>query len=283
MKTQLLTLIGFAISLLANGQNPDLNIKLKEINSIELNTSNGDKITKNYSFDNGKLKSIKTSDIIQNFFYNNNGTLDKTVRENEAFGWKEIANYEYDENGNLIKYTNKYDEGSKSVTKTVSFSYEGTKIRAVTKKSNSTKKYVQWIDYTLQEGKIVSESERDLSQKIISNKRIDYNENDIVAYKGLLGDRSMDNYDYDTKNSAMLLLVQNVFGENYQTIITLIAPHEKEFPLESMANHNFVKFTSTKPSKNEYSNVYTYNNFGYPKTHTQLNGGYKTMVTYEYE
>ncbi|NJM79297.1 MAG: hypothetical protein HC854_06155 [Flavobacterium sp.] len=149
--------------------------------------------------------------------------------------------------------------------------------------SNSPKKYVQWIDYTLQDGKIVSESERDLNQKIISNKRIDYNENDIVAYKGLLGDRSMDNYDYDDKNSAMLLLVQNVFGENYQTIITLISSHEKEFPLESMSDHNFVKFTSTKPSKNEYSNVYTYNNFGYPKTHTQLNGGYKTTVTYEYE
>ena len=283
MKTQLLTLIGFAISLLANGQNPNLNIKLKEIKSVELNISNGDKISKNYSFDNGKLKSIKTSDIVQLFFYNNNGTLDKTVRENEAFGWKEIATYSYDDNSNLVKYTNKYDEGNKSVTKTVSFSYEGSRIRAITKKSNTPKKYVQWIDYAIQDGKIVSESERDLNQKIISNKRIDYNEDDLVAYKGLLGDRSMDNYDYDDKNSAMLLLVQNVFGENYQTIVTLIAPHEKEFPLESMSNHNFVKFTSTKPSKNEYSNVYAYNNFDYPKSHTQYNGGYKTMVTYEYE
>ena len=284
MKKHLLALFGFAIALFAQAQeNEDITVKLKQIRSNEINTSTGEVITKTYAFQNGKLTTIKTSDIIQSFFYNSDGYLDRTVRENEMSDWKEVASYYYDANKNLIKYVNEYEEGGNSVTKTITYKYEGTKIRAITKKSNSPLKYVQWIDYTIENGRIVNESERDINQKVISNKRIDYIEGDLIAYKGVFGDRSTDSYDYDNKQSAMRLVVKNVFGKNYKTIVTLIAPHEKEFPLESISYHNFLKFSSTTPSKTEYKYTYTYNDFDYPKTHVEHTGKIKTIVDYEYE
>ncbi|NHN27854.1 hypothetical protein FIA58_019425 [Flavobacterium jejuense] len=283
MKKQLLALLGFALALFTYAQENEVSVKLKQIKSTETNTSTGEVITKTYSFQNGKLVSIKTSDIIQSFFYNTNGNLDRTVRENEMSDWKEVASYFYDGRNNLIKYVNEYEEGGKSVTKTINYSYDGSKIRAVTKKSNSTLKFVQWVDYTLENGRIINESERDINQKVISNRRIDYIEGDLIAYKGVFGDRSTDSYDYDDKESAMRLVVKNVFGKNYKTIVTLIAPHEREFPLESISYHNFLKFTSTTPSKKEYKYVYTYNDLNYPKTHIEHTGKLKTIVDYEYE
>jgi len=283
MKKLLLTLLGFVLALFTQAQETEVSVKLKQIKSTETNTSTGEVITKTYSFQKGKLATIKTSDIIQSFFYNKEGNLDRTVRENEMSNWKEVASYFYDERSNLIKYVNEYVDGGKSVTKTITYTYEGSKIRAITKKSNSTLKFVQWIDYTLENGRIINESERDINQKVISNKRIDYIEGDLIAYKGVFGDKSTDNYDYDDKESAMRLVVKNVFGKNYKTIVTLIAPHEKEFPLESISYHNFLKFTSTTPSKKEYKYVYTYNDFNYPKTHIEHTGKLKTIVDYEYE
>ncbi|VXA95157.1 conserved exported hypothetical protein [Flavobacterium sp. 9AF] len=283
MKKQLLSLLGFVLAIFVQAQETEVSIKLKQITSVETNTKTGEYITKKYSFQNGKLTSIKTSDIIQSFFYNKEGYLDKTVRENEMSDWKEIATYFYDDKNNLVKYVNEYEDGGKSVTKTISYKYEGNKINAITKKSNSSLKFVQWIDYTLENGRIINESERDINGKVITNKKIDYIEGDLIAYKGVFGDRSTDSYDYDDKQSAMRLLVQNVFGKNYKTIVTLIAPHEKEFSLESISYHNFLKFSSTTPSKKQYEYSYTYNDLNYPKTHIEHTGLLKTIVNYEYE
>lgn len=283
MKKQLLTLVGFVLSLLAHGQMAEEAIQLKKINCVETDLKTGEKLTKTYSFENGKLTSIQTSDVIQYFYYNKDGKLDRTLKENENNYWKELTTYFYDANDNLVKYINKYDEGNKSVTKTVTYKHQGGRIKAITKSSISSAKFVQSIDYFFKDGKIVSESERNLSEKIINNKRIDYNENDIVTYKGLFGDRTVDSYDYDDKKSAMLLLIKNVFGANYQTIVHLISSQEKEFPLESISEHNLLKFTSTSPSKTEYSKKFSYNNFGYPESHTQIIDKTKTVVTYEYE
>ena len=150
MKKNLLALLGFVFIFYVQAQESDVSIKLKQITSIETNTKTGEYITKKYTFQDGKLASIKTSDIIQSFFYNSNGYLERTVRENEMSGWKEVATYEYDNRHNLIKYVNEYEEGGKSVTKTITYKYDGNKIRAITKKSNSPLKFVQWIDYTLE-------------------------------------------------------------------------------------------------------------------------------------
>lgn len=283
MKKQLLALIGLVLPLLAISQSEEKPIKLKQIESIAVNTANGDRITKTYSFKDGKLSAIQTSDIVQGFFYNKNGYLDRTVRENVISSWKEVASYYYDNYNRLIKYTNLYDGGSNTVTKTVTFSYEGSRITAITKRSNSSLKFVQYIDYAEKDGNIASETERDLNRKIISNKLIDYVDNDLVTYKGVVGDKSTDSYIYDEKNSAMLLMVKNIFGNNYKTAVLLIASHEREFAIEYISTHNFVKFTSTKPSKKEYSYSYTYNEQNYPKTHFMQEGSIKTTVTYDYE
>ncbi|WP_130734124.1 hypothetical protein [Flavobacterium sp. J27] len=283
MKKQLLTLFGFVFALCVQAQETETSVKLKQITSTETNTKTGEYSTKKYTFQDGKILSIKTSDIVQSFFYNANGYLDRTVRENEMSDWREVASYFYDDRNNLIKYVNEYEEGGKSVSKTITYKYEGNKIKAITKRSNSSLKFVQWIDYTLENGRIVNESERDINEKVISNRRIDYIEGDLIAYKGVFGDRSTDSYDYDDKFSAMRLFVQNVFGKNYKTIVTLIAPHEKEFPLESISYHNFLKFSSTTPSKKEYRYIYTYNDLNYPKTHIEHTGLLKTIVNYEYE
>jgi DNA-directed RNA polymerase subunit H (RpoH/RPB5) len=279
MKKQILTLFVFALSFFAQCQT----VKLKKIASVETNTTTGEKITKNYFFNEGKLASIKTSDIVQSFFYNKNGDIDRTVRENEVSSWKEVASYYYDDKNRLSKYVNDYDGGGTVITKTITFKYEGSKITAITKRSNSSLKFVQYIDYGVKDWRIASETERDLNQKIVSNRLIDYQDNNLVTYKGVVGDKATDIYVYDEKKSAMQLLVKNVFGVNYKINLLLIAPHEREFAIENMSNHNFLKFTSTKSSKKEYSYSYTYNELDYPKTHTHIDGVITTTVTYDYE
>lgn len=258
-------------------------INLKQIESNVVNTSTGEKITKNYFFKEGKLVSIKTSDIIQTFFYNIGGNLDRSVRENEMSSWKEVASYFYDANKRLSKYVNNYDGGGTVITKTIIFKYEGSKITAITKRSNSRLKFVQYIDYAIKDWRIVSETERDLNNKIITNRLVDYVDNDLVTYKEVVGDKATDSYIYDDKKSAMQLLVKNVFGNNYKVNLLLIAPHEREFAIQNISVHNFLKFTSTKASKKEYAFSYTYNEMDYPKTHTYVDGDIKTVVTYFYE
>ena len=279
MKKQILTLFVFALSFYAHSQI----VNLKQIESIEMNTNTGEKITKNYFFNDGKLASIKTSDIIQSFFYNKDGNLERTVRENEMSNWKEVASYFYDDYKRLSKYVNDYDSGGTVITKTIIFKYDGSRITAITKRSNSRLKFVQYIDYSVKDWRVVSETERDLNRKIVTNRLVDYSENDLTTYKEVIGDKSTDSYVYDDKKSAMQLLVKNVFGENYKINLLLIAPHEREFSIQNMSVHNFLKFTSTKSSKKEYAFSYTYNEMDYPKTHTHIDGVIKTVVTYSYE
>lgn len=279
MKKQILTLFVFALSFYAQSQT----VNLKQIESIETNTSTGEKITKNYFFNDGKLASIKTSDIVQSFFYNKDGNLERTVRENEMSSWKEVTSYFYDENKRLSKYVNDYDSGGTVISKIITFKYDGSRITAITKRSNSRLKFVQYIDYSVKDWRIVSETERDLNRKIVTNRLVDYSENDLSTYKEVIGDKSTDSYVYDDKKSAMQLLVKNVFGENYKTNLLLIAPHEREFTIDNMSIHNFLKFTSTKSSKKEYAYSYTYNEMEYPKTHTYIDGVKTTVVTYSYE
>ena len=52
MKKQLLTLVGFVLSLLTHGQMAKESIQLKKINCVETDLKTGEKLTKTYSFEN---------------------------------------------------------------------------------------------------------------------------------------------------------------------------------------------------------------------------------------
>jgi hypothetical protein len=258
---------------------------LKEIKSLRTRSNSDEVINKTYKFIDGKLSSIQTSDIIQSFFYNPNGYLNRSVKERIGSDWKELVTYKYDDNDRLIKLTNEYKENNSSLIKTVTFTYSGSRITAVTTKSNTHIKYTQYMEYVIEEGQIVRESERNLNQDYVNKKEIGYYKDNLSIRKGLFGDKSSDYYAYDDKNSIQLLLLENVFGANYKTIVPLVAPHEKEFLLEGISQHNLLKYSSNSPSKLEYTYTYTYNNLGYPKTSILLENNKieKTTATYSYE
>ena len=100
-------------------QTLDKSLQLKQIAVVKTNFRNlksGEMVNKTYAFDNGKLTTIKTSDVTQSFFYNKKGLLDHTVKDRNGSNWKEVISYGYDAEDRLILFTKKYDEDGKFVT-----------------------------------------------------------------------------------------------------------------------------------------------------------------------
>lgn len=288
MKIYLLAIFMMAFPTLMQSQNQENPVKLKQINIVKTNFRNlksGEIINKTILFKDDKLFSIKTSDVIQSFFYNQKGLLDMSLKEKEGSSWKEIVNYTYDGEQRLVKFSKKYEEDTKYVTKTVTFTYEGGRVQAVTKKSNTQQVFIEDIEYIVENGLIVRRSSRDRNQQIINKTEYVYGKDNIVRHKGLLGDKSIKSYTFDDKNSADLLIVKNIFGHNYKVIVPLVSFYEEEFDFQSISNNNELSYTSTAAKEIIKSGKYKYNNLNYPTSYFLLedNGMIKTVKNYIYE
>lgn len=288
MKTYFIALFMMAFPCLIQSQIPENSVKLKQINIVKTNFRNlksGEIINKTILFKDGKLQSIKTSDVIQSFFYNPKELLDMTVKERQGSNWKEVVNYTYNKEDQLVKFAKKYEEGGELVTKTVTITYEGSRVKAVTKKSNSHQTLIEDIEYVVENGLVARRSSRDRNQQIVNKIEYVYFKDNIVRHKGLIGDKSIKNYTFDDKNSADLLIVKNIFGQNYKTIVPLVSFHEDEFDFESISNNNELSFASTAVNAIGKSRKYKYNNLNYPVSCSLIeeNGIVKTEFNYLYE
>ncbi len=288
MKTYLMALFVLAIPCLSYSQSQTTTTKIKAIHCVKTNFKNlksGEITHKNYTFKDGKLTSIKTSDILQSFFYNSKDLLDMTVKERQGSNWKEVINYTYNTNDQLIKFVKKYEENGELVTKTVSIAYEGSRVKVITKKSNSQQAVVDDIEYVVENGIIVRRSTRDRNQQIV--KKVEYlyfNENPI-RHKDLLGDKQIKNFTFDDKNSVNALLVQNIFGTHYKVIVPIVSWHEEEFEFESIGNNNVLNFSSTAVDTVGKTRKYKYNAANFPISCSLIesNGIVKTEISYSYE
>lgn len=288
MKTYIIAIFMMAFPCLTQSQIQENPVKLKQINIVKTNFRNlksGEIVNKTILFKEGKLLSIKTSDVIQSFFYNQKGLLDMSVKERQGSNWKEVINYVYDKEEQLIKFSKKYEEGGELVAKTVTITYEGARVKVATKKSTSHETLVEDLEYIVENGLIVRRSSRDRNQQIVSKTEYVYGKDNIVRHKGLLADKSIKSYAFDDKNSADLLIVKNIFGPNYKIIVPLISFHEEEFDFQSISNNNELSFTSTSANHIGRSVKYKYNNLNYPVSYflSQENGVVKTEKTYFYE
>lgn len=288
MKTYIIAMFMMAFPSLTQSQVQENPVKLKKINIVKTNFRNlksGEIVNKAILFEDGKIQSIKTSDVTQSFFYNLQGLLDMTVKVKEGSNWKEVVNYSYDGKQNIVKFVKKYQEGSESVTKTVSITYEGARAKAVTKKSNRHQMLIEDIEYIVENGRIVRRSSRDRNHHIINKTEYAYSNNNIVRQKGLLGDKSIKDYTFDDKNSADLLIVKNIFGKNYKVIVPIVSFHEEEFDLESISNNNELSYLSTSANHISENGKYKYNNLNYPISYSlsQEEGMLKTEKTFFYE
>ena len=288
MKTYFITLFLIAYPCLIQSQILDNSVKLKQINIVKTNFRNlksGEIINKTILFKEGKLLSIKISDVIQSFFYNPKGLLDMTVKERQASNWKEVVNYTYNNENQLVKFTKKYEEGGELVTKTVAVTYEGSRVKAITKKSNSHQTLIDDIEYVVENGRVARRSSRDRNKQIVNKIEYLYFKDNIIRHKGMVGDKSMNNYTFDDKNSADLLIVKNIFGQNYKVIVPLISFHEDEFNFESISNNNELSFSSAAVNAIGISRKYKYNALNYPVACSIIeeNGIVKTEVNYLYE
>lgn len=288
MKTYLIAIFMMAFPCLIQSQTQENPVKLKQINIVMKkfrNSKSGEIVNKTILFKNGKLLSIKTSDIIQSFFYNPKGLLDMTVKERQGSNWKEVVNYTYDKEERLVKFGKKYEEGGELVTKTVDITYEGARARAVTKKSNSHQVLIDDIEYIVENGFITRRSARDQNKQIINKTEYVYIKDNSIRHKGLVGDKTIKNYTFDDKNSADQLIVKNIFGKNYKVIVPIVSFHEDEFDFESISNNNELSFIPTSANYIGVSGKYKYNNLNYPVSCSLIeeNGIIKTEKTYFYE
>ncbi len=281
MKKQLLATLIFCLPFVAFSQM----VRLKKISSIEKNLVNNQVVTKTHTFDKGKLVSIQTSDVVQNFFYNENGLLDHTVKERVGSNWKEVANYYYNANNQIVKHTNKYQDGVESAVQTVVFKYDGTRVTAVTTRTDSKAKFSKYLEYVIEDGVVVRETERNLNQDIIQKREFYYYKENFVRSRGFVGDKSSDTYIYDDKNSVSKLIAQSLFGENYKTLVPLLAVYEREITLDAISEHNLQKFQTSSASKMPFEYSFTYTAADYPKTAVLINNDkdIKTDITFEYE
>ena len=288
MKTYFIALFIITFPCLIQSQIPENSVKLKQINIVKTNFRNlksGEIINKTILFKDGKLQSIKTSDVIQSFFYNPKGLLDMTVKERQASNWKEVVNYTYNNEDQLVKFVKKYEEGGELVTKTVAVTYEGSRVKAITKKSNSHQTLIDDIEYVVENGLVARRSSRDRNKQIFNKIEYVYFKDNIIRHKVMIGDKSMNNYTFDDKNSADLLIVQNLFGKNYKVIVPLISFHEDEFALGSISVNNELSFASTALNAIGKTKKYKYNTLNYPSACSIIeeNGIVKTEVNYLYE
>ena len=288
MKTYLIALFMMAMPCLVFSQNSTTETKLKAIHSVKTNFKNlkdGEIIHKNYTFKDGKLLNIKTSDVIQSFFYNPKELLDMTVKERVGSNWKEVINYTYNNNDQLIKFVKKYEENGELVTKTVSIAYEGSRVKVITKKSNSQQAVVDDIEYVVENGIIIRRSTRDRNQQIVKKVEYLYFKENPIRHKDLLGDKQIKNFTFDDKNSVNALLVQNIFGTHYKVIVPIISFHEEEFEFESICNNNVLNFSSTAVDAVGKTRKYKYNTSNFPVSCSLIesNGIVKTEISYSYE
>lgn len=288
MKTYFMALLIAALPSLVQINAQESSVKIKQINVVKTNFRNqkdGEIVNKTMLFKDGKILSIKTSDVVQGFFYNTNGLLDMTVKEREGSNWKEVTNYFYDESNRLTKFTKKYDENGENVTKTVTFKYEGARIKAITKKSSTHQNFVEDNEYIVEGATIVRRSSRDRNEQIISKKEYGYYKENLSRDKGLVGDKTIIYYSYDDKNSVKSLIAKNTFGENYKVIVPMISFYEDEFEFQSISDHNELASKATSTNYVGKSASYKYNSNNYPVSQDLIeeNGIVKTKTTYLYE
>lgn len=278
----------FAMPCMSYGQSQTTTTKIKAIHCVKTNFKNlksGEITHKNYTFKDGKLSSIKTSDILQSFFYNSKDLLDMTVKERQGSNWKEVINYTYNANDQLIKFVKKYEENGELVTKTVNITYEGSRVKVITKKSNSQQAVVDDIEYVVENGIIVRRSTRDRNQQIVKKVEYLYFKENPIRHKDLLGDKQIKNFTFDDKNSVNALLVQNIFGTHYKVIVPIISFHEEEFEFESIGNNNVLNYSSTAVDAVGKTRKYKYNTSNFPVSCSLIesNGIVKTEISYSYE
>jgi ribosomal protein L35AE/L33A len=288
MKTYFLALFAASIAPFLPIQAQENAVVLKQINAVKTNFRNlkdGESVNKTVVFKDGKINTIKSSDIVQSYFYNPNGLLDMTVKEREGSNWKEVTNYNYDNINRLIKLSKKYDENGEYVTKTVTFKYEGARIKAITKKSSTKQSFVEDNEYIVQDGLVVRRASRDRNEQIISKKEYNYYKGNLSSDKGLVGDKTIIYYSYDDKNSVKSLIASNTFGENFKVIVPLISFYEEEFEFQSISDHNELNSKATSTNYVGKSATFKYNSSNYPISQALIeeNGIVKTNTTYLYE
>lgn len=287
-KIYFITLFTMLFPFLVKSQELEKQVQLKQISIMITNFRNlksGETINKTISFHEGKLSSIKTSDVIQNFFYNPKGLLDRTVKEKEGSNWKEIISYTYDPLGRLIKFNQKYQEGGEFVTRTATITYQGARVKVITKKSITKDAIVDNVEYIVENGLVARRSSRDRNEQIINKTEYVYTNGNVVRQKGLLGDTSTKFYSFDDKNSADVLIVKNVFGENYRVIVPIISSYENEFNFQMISEANEISYRNTANNDIIKSGNYKYNKLNYPESYSlsEDNGMIKTVKKYFYE
>jgi len=273
---------------LLHSQDQNAPIRLKQINIVKTNYQNskdGEIVNKTVVFKDGKIETITTSDVVQHFFYNTKGLLDKTVKDKIGSEWKEVVNYSYDADNNITKFVKKYQEGNDYITKTVTFGYEGARVKVITKKSTNHQNVVDDNEYIVENGIIVRRTTRDRNKAIIGKIEYVYVNDNVVKHKGLVGDKISKTYTFDDKKSVDQLIVQSLFGDNYKVIVPMISYHEEEFSFEAISYNNEMNFSPSSTVLVGVSRKYKYNKLNFPISCSQIeeNGIVKTEKTFIYE
>jgi len=273
---------------LLHSQDQNAPVRLKQINIVKTNYQNskdGEIVNKTVVFKDGKIQTITTSDVVQHFFYNTKGLLDKTVKDKIGSEWKEVVNYSYDADNNITKFVKKYQEGNDYITKTVTFGYEGARVKVITKKSTNHQNVVDDNEYIVENGIIVRRTTRDRNKAIIGKIEYVYVNDNVVKHKGLVGDKISKTYTFDDKKSVDQLIVQSLFGDNYKVIVPMISYHEEEFSFEAISYNNEMNFSPSSTVLVGVSRKYKYNKLNFPISCSQIeeNGIVKTEKTFIYE
>jgi hypothetical protein len=288
MKTYFIAIMMMVFPCLLHSQDQNAPVRLKQINIVKTNYQNskdGEIVNKTVVFKDGKIQTITTSDVVQHFFYNTKGLLDKTVKDKIGSEWKEVVNYSYDEDNNITKFVKKYQEGNDYITKTVTFGYEGARVKVITKKSTNHQNVVDDNEYIVENGIIVRRTTRDRNKAIIGKIEYVYVNDNVVKHKGLVGDKISKTYTFDDKKSVDQLIVQSLFGDNYKVIVPMISYHEEEFSFEAISYNNEMNFSPSSTVLVGVSRKYKYNKLNFPISCSQIeeNGIVKTEKTFIYE
>ncbi|OXA69615.1 hypothetical protein B0A67_19185 [Flavobacterium aquidurense] len=288
MKTYFTAIMMMVFPCILHSQDQNAPVRLKQINIVKTNYQNskdGEIVNKTVVFKDGKLQTITTSDVVQHFFYNPKGLLDKTVKDKVGSEWKEVVNYSYDADNNITKFIKKYQEGNDYITKTVTFGYEGARVKVITKKSTNHQNVVDDVEYIVENGIIVRRTTRDRNKAIIGKIEYVYINDNVAKHKGLVGDKISRTYTFDDKKSVDQLIVQSLFGDNYKVIVPMISYHEEEFSFEAISYNNEMNFSPSSTVLVGVSRKYKYNKLNFPISCSQIeeNGIVKTEKTFIYE
>ncbi len=288
IKNYFMVICLMALSSVIRGQMMEEYPKLKNIKVVKKffrNSQNDETITKDIHFKDGKLTTVKTSDVVQNFFYNEKGLLNKTTKERVGSNWNEVTQYYYDPKDRLVEFSKKYQDGNEYVVKTVKFTYEGAHIKAEAKKSNSHNQLVEDIEYIVENGLIVRRVSRNRNNQIIGKTEYSYYNENVSRHTGLVGDKTIKMYTYDGKNSVNLLIVKSLFGANYKVITPLISFYDEEFDFQSISKNNELTFKATSQKYTPVTESFKYNASNYPVSSLRIDGdGFaKTESIYFYE